>query len=145
MNSLTFRGSKNDNPSISLKIIMDTLFNFQAGVSNRIQNNVLWIPLFFFLKSDCVSKSAYPKKNGAYPKKRIQTYSIVSKRMQISVSKNPNVSKKCFQTYPKKADLTFLQCTCWVKQTNVQFLHVFIPLPTLIFLFEKSLLLSSLH
>ena len=84
----------NSNPSIRLKIIMDTSFNFQAGVSNRIQNNVLWIPLFFFLNSDCVSKSAYPKKNGAYPKKRIQTYSIVSKRMQISVSKNPNVSKE---------------------------------------------------
>ena len=140
---------------------MDTLFNFQAGVSNRIQNNVLWIPLFFFLNSDCVSKSAYPKKNGAYPKKRIQTYSIVSKRMQISVSKNPNVSIKMLpkvsnriqKKLPERkmdktiCDLTslFLHCTCWVKQTNVQFLHVFIPLPTLIFLFEKSLLPSVLH
>ena len=81
-------------PSIRLQIIMDTLFNFQAGVSNRIQNNVFWIPLFFFLNSDCVSKSAYPKKMVRIQQKRIQTYSIVSKRMQISVSKNPSVSKK---------------------------------------------------
>ena len=139
---------------------MDTLFNFQAGVSNRIQNNVLWIPLFCLLNFDCVSKSAYPKKwcvsKKTYPNvfNRIQTYA--NQRIQNSKRIHKNASKS-IQSYSKKlperkmdktiCDLTslFLHCTCWVQQTNVQFLHVFIPLPTLIFLFEKSLLPSSLH